>query len=132
LHDIGKIGVPDSILNKPDRLTETEYDVIKKHPIIGEEICMSIKSFDKVREIIRHHHEKLNGEGYPDGLSGDEISIEARIISVADIYDAITSIRSYREPIDHDTAIEILKSGVLKNEIDGDIVKTFLEYLGNK
>ena len=131
LHDIGKIGIPDYILNKPDRLTDGEFEIIKKHPVIGEEICMPIKSFEMVREIIRHHHEKLDGSGYPDGLKGNEIKLEVRIISIADIYDALTSQRSYRDPIKCDIAIEILRKSASENKIDSDILGIFLEYLQN-
>jgi putative two-component system response regulator len=128
LHDIGKIGVPDNILNKPDKLSAVEFEIIKRHPLIGEEICLPIKSFEKVREIIRHHHEKLNGTGYPDGLKGTEISLGSRIIAVADIYDALTSRRSYRNQISHENSIKILKESALKNEIDKEVVDVFLGY----
>ncbi|MCX7710378.1 MAG: response regulator [Clostridia bacterium] len=122
LHDIGKIGVPDLILNKEGKLTDEEFTIIKNHPVIGEEICNPIKSFEKVKQIIRHHHEKLNGKGYPDGLKGDQINIETRIMTVADIYDALTSDRSYRKSMTKEDAFNILKSLVERDEIDGSIV----------
>lgn len=123
LHDIGKIGILDTILNKNGRLTDEEFNAIKCHPVIGEEICSPIKSFDRVKRIIRHHHEKLNGKGYPDGIGGSEIDVETRIMTVADIYDALTSDRSYREAISQDTAFAILGDSVMKGELDEDIVK---------
>lgn len=124
LHDIGKIGIPDTILNKPEKITDREFDLIKQHPIIGEEICSPIKSFSNIKNIIRHHHEKLNGTGYPDGLSGDAINIETRIISVSDIYDALTSSRLYRTPVDEETALKFLHTDVEKGELDRKVVDT--------
>jgi putative two-component system response regulator len=122
LHDIGKIGVPDGILNKPGILTQEEMAVIKKHPVTSYEICLPIRSFEHVRESIKHHHEKLDGSGYPDGLSGDSINLETRILTVADIYDAVTSTRSYRGLLTMDQAMKLLNEMVGKHEIDGDIV----------
>jgi putative two-component system response regulator len=124
LHDVGKIGIPDVILNKPGKVTDREYDLIKQHPIIGEEICNPIKSFSNIKKIVRHHHEKLNGTGYPDGLSGDSINIETRIIAVADIYDALTSSRFYRQPVDEEAALQFLDEYVLKGELDKEVVDT--------
>ena len=125
MHDIGKIGVPDIILNKPGKLTNEEYDIIKQHPVIGDEICAPIKTFDKVRNIIRHHHEKLNGLGYPDGISGNELSMEIRIMTVADIYDALTSDRAYRKGMDMSLAFKILDDSVQMGENDGEVVEAF-------
>ncbi len=96
LHDIGKIGVPNEIINKPDRLTDEEYDVIKTHPRTGYEILAEIKSRPNLSVGARWHHERFDGKGYPDKKAGDEIPLEARIIAVADCYDAMTSNRSYR------------------------------------
>lgn len=127
LHDIGKIGVPDHILNKEGKLTNEEYEIIKKHPVVGEEICNPIKSFEKVKQIIRNHHEKLNGKGYPDGLSGRQINIETRIMTVADIYDALTSDRSYRKSMSREDAISILRNLVEREEIDAEVVKALQE-----
>ena len=97
LHDIGKIGIPDEIINKPGKLNEEEYTIIKSHPILGEKILNSITEFPKFLIGARWHHERYDGRGYPDGISGEDIPIEARIIAVADAYDAMTSKRSYRE-----------------------------------
>lgn len=98
LHDIGKIGIPDSILNKPGRLTPAEYAVIQRHPEIGDQIVKKIQFFYPVADIIRSHHEHFDGNGYPDRLRGEEISLGARIVSVADAVDAMTSSRPYRTP----------------------------------
>ena len=99
LHDIGKIGIPDTILNKPTKLTEEEYAVIKEHTVIGAEILKNIRLIDHVTEVARSHHERYDGTGYPDGLKGEEIPIHARIIAVADSYDAMQSRRIYRNPL---------------------------------
>jgi putative two-component system response regulator len=99
LHDIGKIGIPDWIINKQDKLTEEEYAEIKKHPQIGYEILKSITIMPKLKSGVRWHHERIDGKGYPDGLSGDAIPEYAKIISVADAYDAMTSNRSYRDSL---------------------------------
>ena len=97
LHDIGKIGVPDEVINKTGRLTDAEFELIKKHPVIGSNILKTIKDRPQLVIGARWHHEKFGGGGYPDGLSGLDIPEEARIIAVADAYDAMTSNRSYRE-----------------------------------
>ncbi len=95
LHDVGKIGIPDSIINKPGKLTDEEYDVIKRHPVIGSQILKNINEMPKLSIGARWHHERYDGTGYPDGLAGEEIPEEARIIAVADSYDAMSSNRSY-------------------------------------
>lgn len=97
LHDVGKIGVPDAIINKPGKLTDEEFAAIKKHPLMGAEILGNISEFPKLATGARWHHERYDGKGYPDGISGQDIPIEARIIAVADSYDAMSSKRSYRE-----------------------------------
>lgn len=96
LHDVGKIGVPDAIINKPAKLTDEEYAVIKQHPGMGAEILKNITEFPKLGTGARWHHERYDGRGYPDGISGQEIPMEARIIAIADAYDAMSSRRSYR------------------------------------
>ena len=96
LHDIGKIGIPNAIINKPGRLTDEEYEIIKGHPAIGSDILKSISSMPEISTGARSHHERYDGHGYPDGLAGEEIPWIARIIGVADAYDAMTSNRSYR------------------------------------
>lgn len=106
LHDIGKIAIPDAILLKPGRLTDEEYDIIKTHSRLGEQILAPISLFDREREVVLHHHERWDGRGYPDALKGEEIPLLARILSVADTYDAITNNRPYQQARSHTEAIE--------------------------
>lgn len=109
LHDVGKIGIPDAVINKPAKLTDEEYAIIKNHPVMGARILGEIREMPSLANGARWHHERYDGRGYPDGLSGEVIPEEARIIAVADAYDAMTSHRSYREP---------LPQGVVKEEIE--------------
>lgn len=109
LHDIGKVGIPDGVLNKPDRLTDDEFEIIKRHPVIGYDILKNLRQFDFVLPAVRHHHEQMDGRGYPDGLSGSEIPLEARIMAVADAYDAMTSSRPYRDGMPFEKAESILR-----------------------
>ena len=102
LHDVGKIGIPNEIINKPSKLTDEEYDVIKNHPIMGVKILKNITEFPKLLIGARWHHERYDGKGYPDGIAGEEIPMEARIIAIADAYDAMTSKRSYRDALPQD------------------------------
>jgi putative two-component system response regulator len=110
LHDVGKIGVPDTVINKPGRLTDEEFGMIKKHPMKGAEILATVSEMPKLVTGARWHHERFDGTGYPDGLKGEDIPEEARIIAVADAYDAMTSHRSYRDIIPQDH----VKSEILK------------------
>jgi HD-GYP domain-containing protein (c-di-GMP phosphodiesterase class II) len=96
LHDIGKIGMLDSILNKPSNLTQEERDLVKSHPVVGAQILSPVKTFERHVAGIRHHHEMYDGSGYPDKLKGEEIPLSARIVSLADAFDAMTSTRPYR------------------------------------
>jgi len=123
LHDIGKIGIPDSILNKPGPLTNEEYEVMKTHTVIGENLIKSLKSFENIKSIIRHHHEKLDGSGYPDGLKEAEIDIYTKIVSIVDIYDALTMDRPYRRAMSLDQAFTILDGDAQKGLIDAEILK---------
>lgn len=117
LHDIGKIAIPDNIILKPGKLTEDEFELIKSHTSKGEEIiCQAIqlndkKIFDYACDIARHHHEKYDGKGYPDGLKGDEISIAAQIVSLVDVYDALTSKRVYKTAYEPDRAYQMIING---------------------
>ena len=97
LHDVGKIGVPDAIINKPAKLTDEEYSIIQNHPVMGAKILKNITEFPKLSTGARWHHERYDGRGYPDGISGEDIPMEARIIAIADAYDAMSSRRSYRD-----------------------------------
>lgn len=109
LHDIGKIGVMEQILNKPGRLTGEEFDIIKRHPVIGYEILKSIDFLKEVTLLVKHHHERFDGKGYPDGISGEAIPLGARIIAVADTFDAMTSDRPYRKGLPIEVALEEIK-----------------------
>jgi response regulator RpfG family c-di-GMP phosphodiesterase len=111
LHDLGKIGIPDSILLKPDRLSNEERHVMASHPCLTEEILKPLPFLEKVRKIIREHHERFDGCGYPDGLRGDALSLEGRILAVADSYDAMRSDRAYRRALSKGVALDQLKSG---------------------
>jgi HD-GYP domain-containing protein (c-di-GMP phosphodiesterase class II) len=106
LHDVGKIGIPDSILNKPASLTDAERRVLNTHPILGERIVAPLGFPDGIRQIIRHHHERWDGLGYPDGLAGHNIPGAARLFSIADSIDAMTSIRPYRRPVTFEDALD--------------------------
>lgn len=127
LHDIGKIGIPDSILNKPGVLTSEEFEIMKTHTIIGENIIKSLKSFENVKPIIRHHHEKLDGSGYPDNLTGDKIDTLTRIVAIVDIYDALISDRPYRKAMSHEQAFLILENDAKKGLLDSVIVEILKE-----
>lgn len=109
LHDIGKIGIPDAIINKPSKLEIGEFYTIQRHPEIGENILKDIKALKEIGKIVRHHHERFDGNGYPDSLIGDAIPLESAIITVADAYDAMTSDRVYRKALFPSRAIEILQ-----------------------
>ena len=111
LHDVGKIGVPDSVINKPDRLTEEEFAQIKVHPVVGGKILGKLTEMPKLSAGARWHHERIDGTGYPDGLSGGDIPEEARIIAVADSYDAMTSRRSYRDILPKEVVRAELEKG---------------------
>lgn len=117
LHDVGKIAIPDNILNKPGKLTKEEYDIMKQHTLKGCEILQKIPNimdqglYNYSYDICRHHHERWDGGGYPDGLSGDEISIWAQVVSVADVYDALTAQRVYKKAFSHDTAVKMIHNG---------------------
>lgn len=111
LHDVGKIGIPDAVINKPARLTDEEYFLIKEHPVKGAKILSNIKEMPKLANAARWHHERYDGHGYPDGLKGEEIMEEARIIAVADSYDAMTSRRSYRYPLPQSAVREEIANG---------------------
>lgn len=129
VHDIGKIGIPDPILNKPGRLTDEEFEIIKRHPLIGHSILKPLRSFASVLPIVRWHHERPNGEGYPDGLSGAELPILPRIVAVADCFDALSSDRPYRKGLELDACRAILEAAAAKQELDADITQVLLTML---
>jgi putative two-component system response regulator len=127
LHDIGKIGIPDAILLKPGKLTPDEWVVMREHPLIGERICNPLKSLKLVLPIIRHHHEKSDGSGYPDGLKAEEIPVTARILQVVDIYDALTTKRPYKPAFPQDQVFQIMREEAAKGWWDRRILETFVE-----
>ena len=126
LHDVGKIGVPDAILLKADRLTPEEYSRMQAHTTIGERLCGELRSLRSVRAIIRHHHERLDGSGYPDGLKGSEIPITAQIVAIVDTYDAITTTRPYRKALPLAHACDELLRDAARGKHDPDVVRQFI------
>ena len=124
LHDIGKIGIRDDILLKPGRLTDEEFRLIKEHPVIGAKIVERLGLWDREKNIIKCHHERYDGKGYPDGLVGEEIPMLARILSVADVYDAIASDRAYRRKMEEDKILQIMYGGS-GTQFDASVIETF-------
>jgi putative two-component system response regulator len=131
LHDIGKISVPDVILNKPKGLTPEEYDIVKQHTVQGARIIEPLRSLRDQVPLVRWHHERLDGRGYPDGLRGEAIPLLVRILSVADIYDSLASARPYREAIPHDRCVEMLRSNAEGGGLDTDLVEVFHRVLAS-
>jgi putative two-component system response regulator len=129
LHDLGKIAVPDGILLKPGPLDADEREKIRHHPGVGADLVLGLKSLEGVRPIMRHHHEKWDGSGYPDGLKGEEIPLGARIMSVVDVYDALHTKRPYKPAFSHEDAVSILHQEADAGFWDPRVVKTFLEVL---
>lgn len=127
VHDLGKIATPDAILLKRGPLTPSERRVIEEHPGVGEELCKPIRSFALVRPIIRHHHERWDGSGYPDGLRGIAIPVTARILAVVDVFDALTTERPYRKPSTAAGAIQILEKETERGWYDPEVVAAFRE-----
>jgi putative two-component system response regulator len=125
VHDIGKIAVPDSILLKPSKLTPEEWKLVQEHPIVGERICEPLKSFRLVLPVIRYHHEKFNGSGYPDGLAGENIPVTARVLQIVDVYDALTTIRPYKPAFSTSDALQTMNEEVAKGWWDPDIFDQF-------
>jgi cyclic di-GMP phosphodiesterase len=125
LHDVGKIGIPDAVLLKAGKLSAEEYEQIKLHPVIGDRLCGGMRSLRQVRSIVRHHHERLDGSGYPDCLKGDAIPLLAQIMGIVDVYDAITTDRPYKRAQAPQRAFEELKSEVKRGWRRSDLVETF-------
>jgi putative two-component system response regulator len=126
LHDVGKVAIPDSILFKTGALTAQEWAIMKTHPARGEAICRHLKSLRSVLPIIRHHHERFDGSGYPDGLRGTQIPLLARVMQIADIYDALTSPRSYKRAYSPAEALDTIQEETARGWRDPQIVKLFL------
>lgn len=131
LHDVGKIGIPTEILTKPGKLTKEEYEIIKMHPTYSKKILENISGFSNVVDYAYYHHERYDGLGYPEGLSGDRIPFEAQIIQLADSYDAMTSKRSYREALDNTEALKIIEKESGK-QFNPEIAKAALLLFSNK
>ena len=125
VHDIGKIGIPDAILSKPGPLDAEEIGIIEQHPIVGERICAPLKSLRHVLPLIRHHHERVNGEGYPDGIWGDRIPLTVRILQIVDICDALTSDRSYRQTLSLPDALIVLYEEAARGWLDEALLNHF-------
>jgi putative two-component system response regulator len=126
-HDIGKIALPDSILLKPGALSTEEFERVKQHPVVGDRLCGNLRALSRVRGIVRHHHERLDGSGYPDGLVGDAIPLLAQIIGIVDVYDAMTTDRSYHQAVSHDQAISELRRGAALGRFRADLIDPFVE-----
>jgi putative two-component system response regulator len=127
LHDVGKIGIPDAILHKNGKLTEDEFKIIQEHPVIGYNICKPLRSLRLVLPIIRHHHERFDGSGYPDGLKGEEIPITARILTVVDVYDALRTERPYKPAFEREKALAILDEETGRGWYDPQVIEKFAE-----
>lgn len=126
LHDIGKIATPDRVLLKQTRLNGEEYALMKQHPIVGDKLCSTVRSLEGVRPIIRSHHERVDGRGYPDGLSGDQIPLLAQIVSIVDVFDALTTDRPYRKALATQTAYKILMSEAESGWCSTELVEKFV------
>src|ERR1700722_18912983 len=131
VHDVGKIAVPDAILLKPGGLTPDEWTIIREHSVVGERICAPLKSFRFVLPIIRHHHEKLDGSGYPDGLRGESIPVAARVLQIVDVYDALTTDRPYKKAFSITDALQTMKQEVAKGWWDPHIFDQFERLVRN-
>jgi putative two-component system response regulator len=127
LHDIGKISTPDHILNKPGKLTAAEYAVVKQHPIQGVRIVEPLRSLRGAIPLIRWHHERMDGRGYPDGLAGHKIPLAARVLAVADVYDALASARPYRGAMPHAECLKVMEDDAANGGLDVELVRCFAE-----
>ena len=129
LHDVGKIGIPDSILLKPAKLNEEEWEIMRTHPILGEEICHPLRSLSDVCPVIRHHHERWNGTGYPDGLVGESIPYLARVFQIIDAFDAMSTERPYKRAFTFEETIGTLKEETEKGFWDPELMRKFIEFV---
>jgi putative two-component system response regulator len=132
LHDIGKLGVPDSVLLSPGPLSREEWLVMRQHTLIGERICQPLRSFGQVLPIIRYHHERWDGGGYPDGLKGNAIPVTARVLQIVDIFDALCSQRPYKPPYSLETVLDQLQSEVRKGWRDPELTREFIQLVQNR
>jgi putative two-component system response regulator len=129
LHDLGKIAVPDEILKKGSDLSPEEWKIMKQHPVTGENICKPLKSLRLVLPIIRHHHEHVDGSGYPDGLRAGEIPLLPRVLQVVDVYDALRTARPYKPALGHDQSAQTMREKARQGLLDGELVNEFLSML---
>jgi len=127
LHDVGKIGVPDAILLKPSSLTGEEWEIMRTHSVIGESIVRPLRSMSAVCPIVRHHHEKCDGSGYPDGLTGQQIPLEARVFQIVDAFDALTNDRPYRTALSSKEALDLLIDEARSEKWDREITNVFAD-----
>jgi putative two-component system response regulator len=130
-HDLGKIVIPDSVLNKPGPLTLDERQIIERHPVAGYEVLSPMRTMRRILPIVYHHHERLDGSGYPDGISGAAITLPIRIVTVSDVFDALTSTRAYRDALTTAGAFEVLDGGVRSGWWDGEVVDELRGSLGS-
>jgi len=131
LHDVGKIGIPDAVLLKPGRLTPAEFEQVKRHTVIGDSLCGDLRLLRRVRPIVRHHHERLDGSGYPDGLAGDAIPLLAQITGIVDVFDALTSDRVYRKALSNAVACRVLLQETDRGWHRADLVARFVSLCGS-
>ena len=127
LHDVGKVGIPDSVLLKPGPLSVSEFELMKRHTDIGDRLCEPLQSLRAVRPIVKYHHERLDGSGYPDGLRGDDVPLLAQIVGIVDVYDALTSQRPYRGPVPAEAAARHLLREVEQGRFNRQYVEAFLD-----
>ncbi len=129
LHDVGKIGIPDTLLLKPEKLNEEEWEIMRQHPVLGEEICHPLRSLQDVCPIIRHHHEKYNGTGYPDGIVGESIPYLARVFQIIDAFDAMTTERPYKPAFSLKKTLKTLKEETAQGIWDPKLMEKFIEFI---
>ena len=127
LHDVGKVGIPDAVLLKPGPLTKDEFELMKKHPVIGDSLCAPLQSLRRVRPIVRGHHERIDGSGYPDGLRGDAVPVLAQVGGIVDVFDALTSERPYRTALTGEAAGQYLLSEAANGKFTKHFVEAFLD-----
>ncbi|MBZ0106393.1 MAG: response regulator [Sulfuricella denitrificans] len=132
LHDIGKLGIPDSILLKRGKLTPEEWLIMKQHTVIGAQLCSPLRTMTKAVDIVRSHHERQDGSGYPDGLRGEEVPLLARVFQILDIFDALSSERPYKPAFPREEVIRIMEEETARGYWDARLMKVFLEILRNR
>jgi putative two-component system response regulator len=132
LHDVGKVGIPDAVLLKPSKLTDAEFELMQRHTTIGDDLCGDMRSLAPVRPIVRHHHERLDGSGYPDGLSGGDVPLVAQIVGIVDAYDAMTTTRPYRQARPTREACTELVADARHGKFDLSLVDAFVSLVGTQ